>query len=161
MPKVRRKKHSIVKRHANYCRVVLKQFNAVVVWVGGQNDNNCILVDAKNLKTINPEKALVGALSDVAHDWTVYCAAFGRRQDGQEYMKGDLVKAPRCFQYQISDQLNELHMNIVRSMNHTHRVGIGWIACPWGLDFSEEQAAKLFDKFGGWDAERLELNEVS
>lgn len=152
-----RKKHSISKRNAAYSRALLKRMNAVVVWIAGQYDSKCILVNLKTGDLITIGRGLQGAISDVAHDWTVYCAAMGRRQDGEEYMKGAQVHAPRCYQHQISDKLNDVHMGIINDMNPNHRCGVGWIACPCGADISEDQAGRLFDKLGAWDNERLDV----
>lgn len=157
----KRKPHNIHKRHAAYARALLKRLNAVVIWVAGQHDSKCILVSLKTGDMIPIGAELQGAIANVAHDWTVYCAAMGRRQDGEEYMKGAQVHAPRCYQFQIADQLNDVHMDIIRDMNPNHRCGAGWIACPFSADISEEQAGMLFDKHGGWALERLELKDVA
>jgi hypothetical protein len=148
----KRKRHSINKRHATYSRALLHRMGAVVVWIAGQHDNKCVLAHLKTGKLITMDRHLAGAISDVQHDWSIYCAAFGRQHDGSEYMKGDVVIAPRCYQSQIADELSDIHTRILRDMNPKHRVGLGWIACPWGEDLDEATAAKLFDQLGGWDA---------
>lgn len=152
-----RKKHSIKKRHAAYSRALLHRLSAVVVWIAGQHQNACVLVSLKTGKLITMGPELAGAIADVQHDWSVFCAAFGRRQDGEEYMKAELVEAPRCYQSQISDQLHEIHVGIMNGMNPAHRCGLGWIACPWGADLDEAQCGELFDKLGAWSAEKLEV----
>lgn len=156
-----RKKHSIHKRHANYSRALLHRLNAVVVWISGQHDSKCILVSLKTGDMIPIGRELQGAIADVAHDWTIYCAAMGRRQDGEEYMKGSLVEAPRCYQHQISDQLEQIHRQIIADLNPNHLCGAGWIACPYGADITEEQAGQLFEKLGGWAHEKLQLGSVA
>lgn len=155
----KRKKHNPAKRHAAYCRALLKQLNAVVAWVAGQHNNACVLISVKTGKTITMGPELERAISDVQHDWSIYCAVFGRRQDGQEYMMGSTVIAPRCYQLQIADQLSDIHTGILRGMNPQHRVGLDWLACPWGEDISEEDAGRLFDQLGGWSAEHIEVEE--
>ena len=157
MSKKRNKRHNIHKRHALYSRALLKQLNSAVVWIAGQRNNACVLANMKTGDLIPIGKELQGAIADVAHDWSVYCAVFGRRQDGEEYMRGVQVDAPRCYQHHIADQLNEIHMREFESMNPNHRVGLGWIACPWGADISEEMAGRLFDRLGAWDNEKLEV----
>lgn len=152
-----RKKHNINRRHANYSRALLHRLNAVIVWIAGQRNNACILANLKTGDIIPIGKELQGAITDVAHDWSIYCAAMGRRQDGEEYMKGSIVKAPRCYQHQIADQLEDIHRSVINDMNPNHRCGVGWIACPWGEDISEEAAGNLLGKLGGWAHEKLEF----
>jgi len=153
----KRKKHNPAKRHATYSRALLRKLNAMVAWVAGQNENACVLVSIKTGKKITMMPELERAISEVQHDWSIYCAAFGRRHDGEEYMMSSIVHAPRCYQSQISDQLGEIHTGILRGMNPHHRVGLGWIACPWGGDISEKAAGELFDALGGWSAKRADI----
>lgn len=157
----KRKRHSIKRRHATYSRALLHRLHAVVVWVAGQHNNACVLVSLKTGKLITMGPELAGAIGDVPHDWSVYCAVFGRTQAGEEYMQGSAVIAPRCYQSQIAEQLSEIHTGILRNMNPQHRVGLGWIACPWGADISEDEAGRLFDQLGGWRAEHIEIREVA
>lgn len=153
----KRKAHNINKRHAAYSRALLKQLRAGIVWIAGQHDSKCLLVNLHTAEQIPIGRELQGAIETVAHDWSIYCGAMGRRQDGEEYLKGALVKAPRCHQHQLADQLNDLHRDIIESVNPAHRCGAGWIACPWGWDIPEEDAATLFDRLGGWNLEKLEM----
>lgn len=146
----RNKKHNPRKRHAAYARAMLKRLNAVVVWVAGQNDGAVRLVNLKTGHEIPVVREIVNAVADVAHDWSVLCVALGRRQDGEEYIQTVPVVAPRCYQDQIADELNEVHMNLIRSMNPNHRSGIAWIACPWGMDIDDSKAAGLLDSMGAW-----------
>ncbi|GGO89199.1 hypothetical protein GCM10011348_46390 [Marinobacterium nitratireducens] len=157
----KRKGHSIHKRHAAYSRALLHRLSAVVLWVAGQNDNKCILVSLKTGKAITIGPELYRAIDGVQHDWATYCAVFGRRQDGEEYMQGATIMAPRCYQSQIATQLGEIHTEILRGMNPQHRVGIGWIGCPWGQDISEADAGRLFEMHDGWSAEKIEIKEAS
>jgi len=157
----KRKPHNATKRHATYSRALLKQLRAGVVWIAGQHDSKCLLVNLHTAEQIPVGPELQGAIAQVAHNWTVYCAVMGRRQDGQEYLKGVQVDAPRCYQHQIADQLNEVHLGLIRDMNPNHRCGAGWIACPWGWDIPEEDAATLLDRLGGWNLDKLELKDVA
>lgn len=157
--KNRNKKHNPRKRHAAYARALLKKLNAVVVWVAGQNDGAVRLVNLRHGHEIPVVKELVGAIADVPHDWSVLCVALGRRQDGQEYIQTVPVSAPRCFQDQIADELNNVHMDLIRQMNPNHRAGIAWIACPWGADISDSVAAGLLENLGAWclEPEQIEV----
>lgn len=76
-------------------------------------------------------------------------------------MKGSLVEAQRCYQHQISDQLEQIHRQIIADLNPNHLCGTGWIACPYGADITEEQAGQLFDRLGGWGHEKLELRSIA
>lgn len=153
----KRSRSNLTKRHAALSRALLKQMQAVVVWVCGQNDNAIQLINLRNGNSYRVTPKIVHAVADVAHDWTIYCAALGRRQDGQEYMQSKLVIADQCYQSDISDQLNAIHIDILKQMNPKHRAGLAWIACPWGEDIPEDAAGALLEKMDAWCLESADI----
>lgn len=64
----KRRKHSAKKRHATYSRALLSSLKAVIIWVAGQNNSNCLLVSLTTGDTIRVDSALAGAIGEVQHD---------------------------------------------------------------------------------------------
>ena len=71
------------------------------------------------------------------------------------YIKGDLVYVPEpCLQQDLAPKLDELHQEILTRIPDKHLIGAAWFASPFGKDFSEEEAFKIFDSMGAFNRER-------
>jgi len=54
----------------------------------------------------------------------------------------------------IEDVIEETYEDLVTESNPTHRVGSGWIAIPFEVSLTEEQAAWVFDTVGVWSQQK-------
>lgn len=98
-----------------------------------------------NCKLIMATKRISQALIDVPHRWTLYLAVFCRRQDGEQYTKAIELETNGIYRAaQLTEVIKEHHTQLVKAQNPGHVVSSGWIAFPYPIEFSEEQADKLF-----------------
>lgn len=80
------------------------------------------------------------------HRWTLYLAVFCERQDGEKYTKAIELETNGIYRAaQLTEVIKEHHTQLVKAQNPGHVVSSGWIAFPYPIEFSEEQADRLFD----------------
>mgnify|MGYP001092974971 CR=1 FL=1 len=156
-----RKKYNPLKASIRTVEQMFRKQRIALVYVVGQHDGRIIFYSMKHRKEVNVNLQIQQLLMRTPHNWSIFCAAMGRRQDGQEYMKAEQIDAPRCNHAQVTEQLSHIHMRILQEMNPAHRVGAGWIACPFAIDLDESEAGEVFDRLGGWELEKLELRDVA
>lgn len=96
-------------------------------------------------KLIHSTPPIVSALCDVAHRWTLYLAVFC--DSGRErYTKAVELEPQGIYRSdRLTDVIREHHTALVEAQNPNHVVSSGWIAFPYQIEFSEEQADRLFD----------------
>lgn len=98
-----------------------------------------------NCKLIHATPRIASALCDVPHRWTLYLAAFC--DSGRErYTKAVELSPQGIYRSEhLTDVIREHHTALVEAQNPNHIVSSGWIAFPYQIEFSEEQADRLFD----------------
>lgn len=96
-------------------------------------------------KLIHATPPIASALCDVAHRWTLYLAVFC--DSGRErYTKAVELEPQGIYRAdRLTDVIREHHTALVEAQNSSHVVSSGWIAFPYRIEFSEEQADRLFD----------------
>lgn len=113
----------------------------------------CIVVDLKSNRVVPPEskegKQVIAALSR-PHVWSCFIAAFGRSLD--QYMKSEqIITSSRYYQADLAPTFEEYHTKLIKSVPEHHRCGVGWIASPEARDFTEKEAADIFEALGVWE----------
>lgn len=96
-------------------------------------------------KLIHATPRIASALCDIPHRWTLYLAVFC--DSGRErYTKAVELSPQGIYRSErLTDVIREHHTALVREQNPNHVVSSGWIAFPYQIEFSEEQADRLFD----------------
>jgi len=115
----------------------------------------CVVFNIKQGRIIPPEsregKQVIAALGR-PHTWSCYCAAFGRTQLGEQYMKSSVVVTEtRYFQEDLAPVFEEEHAQLIKAVPDHHRCAIGWIASPQGVEFTEKEAESIFSALGVWE----------
>lgn len=146
----KRKAYNPVKRINLLAKSVLK--GHAVVFVGG-NGGKCDLVDIKKAHIYQPRMEVARVIEQGRFKWAILCAAFCRGQDGQEYMKSQLVYSPEeCRQSDLAGTVEGLHQSMIRNeINQQHLLNVGWLAAPVQGDIDEGVAGKIFAKAGAWE----------
>mgnify|MGYP003640523642 FL=1 len=68
-------------------------------------------------------------------------------------MKTDQPFTPKpMLQRHMIDELTKCHVELVQSVNPAHKVNVGWIASPSGIDLINEGdlAMNIFENMGAW-----------
>lgn len=96
-------------------------------------------------KLIHATPRIASALCDVPHRWTLYLAVFC--DSGRErYTKAVELSPQGIYRSErLTDVIREHHTALVKAQNPNHVVSSGWIAFPYPIEFSEDQADRLFD----------------
>lgn len=96
-------------------------------------------------KLIHATPRIASALCDVPHRWTLYLAVFC--DSGRErYTKAVELSPQGIYRSErLTDVIRERHTALVKAQNPRHVVSSGWIAFPYQIEFSEDQADRLFD----------------
>lgn len=98
-----------------------------------------------NRKLIMVGPAVAKALCDISHQWTLYLAVFcdsGR----EKYTKAIEVTPQGIYKAErLTDVIREHHTDLVKAQNPGHVKSSGWIAFPYPIEFSVEDAGLLFD----------------
>ncbi|MGL6296236.1 MAG: hypothetical protein ACRC3K_07525, partial [Plesiomonas sp.] len=127
------------KRYYTIARLVVKDL--LVVFVAGKNENGKVQVWNRKRQRIEPISATTAsAIADVPHKWVQHCVVTGRRQDGQQYAKLEIM-APQhpVTQSQIAASCNELHNGMVAKFNGMHRLTAAWVASPSGIELDDQE----------------------
>lgn len=99
-----------------------------------------------NCKLILASNQIAKALIDVAHHWTLYLAVFCEDQLGRKYTKAIELETNGIYKADhLTEVIKKHHTRLVKDQNPTHVKSSGWIAFPYSIEFSEQQADKLFD----------------
>lgn len=96
-------------------------------------------------KLIHATSRIAAALCDIPHRWTLYLAVFC--DSGRErYTKAVELSPQGIYRSErLTGVIREHHTALVKAQNPRHVVSSGWIAFPYPIEFSEEQADRLFD----------------
>lgn len=98
-----------------------------------------------NCKLILASNRITKALNDIPHRWTLYLAVFCERQDGEQYTKAIELETVGIYRAaQLTDVIQEHHVQLVNAQNPGHVVSSGWIAFPYPIEYSEKDADALF-----------------
>lgn len=115
----------------------------------------CIMINIKGCRIIPPEsregRQVVAALGR-PHTWSCTIGVFGRTQLGEQYMKSEVITtSSRYYQADLAPTFEEYHAKLIPSIPEHHRVAVGWLASPSGVELSEKQASEIFESMGAWD----------
>jgi len=139
-------KHNMQLRQQRFNESMLRQFS--ISFIGAEK---CNIIKSKDGQLINADLKLIQLFTKFPYKWSVYIAVFYRDQHGKDYMKSELAILPDYrYQADISEALCDLHMDLAKRGNEKHFVNVGWMASPTGHQWSEEEAASVFDKLGAW-----------
>ena len=109
------------------------------------------LIHMLSAKKIVCGSALVTAINDIPHQWTIYLSAFCLDQRGERYIKSVEIATPGIHMAgQLTDVIAHHYRGLMETCNRRHLIGIAWIANPCGVSLSEEQAAHIYDVTGAW-----------
>jgi hypothetical protein len=143
----KRKGHSPYKRKRLLAQHLLK--NSVIAYTTGEP--NCILLNRKTLKREVVHSINYSLITTLPYKWSVYLAALGKK-DGENFVMGDIVISPDYYyQTDLIPFLEDQHQQVIKRMNSKWYIGAAWVASPFGYDFSEEEAYRIFDSIGAFD----------
>lgn len=151
---MKRKPHNMQKRMTAASASLLRQHGVCVVNIDPANRQG--LMSRKSLKNVRHSQAMANAVCDYAHQWVIYIGAFCIYQNGDRYLKSVEVAPVARYKSSSLDEVIEHHYReLVSECNATHVVGSGWIALPYAIELSEEQAYAVFDAAGGWSSDNV------
>ena len=146
---MKRKSNNRARRNLLCTRAALRSNCVAVVNVGERQG----LVHWKNLKSIGGSHRIADGICDLAHHWTIYLAVFCQAQSGERYIKADeIAPAGMHRSEKLVDVMEHYHDELTATCNPTHVVGRGWIALPYPVSLTEEQADRVFDAVGAWNS---------
>lgn len=97
-----------------------------------------------NLKMIKAGQRIAQALCGIPHRWTIYLAVF-LGSDREQYTRAvDLLPQGIYRAEHLTGVIREHHTALVKNQNPNHVMSSGWIAFPYPIDFTPEQADALF-----------------
>lgn len=118
-------------------------------------DESAKILDGRTGEFIDATETLVNALCRVAHRWSCLTAVHCYIElTGERYMKTDQPFTPKpMLQRHMIDELTDCHVKLVQSVNPAHKVNVGWIASPAGIDLINEGdlAMNIFENMGAWE----------
>lgn len=149
-PKNRRKKNTMQGRAQRVAPSELRYYG--VLFLSGWD--HTLLIDMRTGDPVPATTEIDIALKRLRYDWTVVMAVLCRDSEGEPYLRLQKEPFPKSYQKDIVDQQVELHRGLIKSCNHQHYEGFGWISNPYGWDLSNEDAMYIFEKHGAWSEER-------
>lgn len=127
--------------------------NYGICWVGARN-RKCLLGNLRTGAIVRPNPDQATALLELPFKYTVVCAVFCRDQLGTEYMRYETVKIrDKHIHTELFDLLTEIHVDLIKGVNQSHKITVGWLACPV-IDTEivpEDNLDKIFRAMGGFD----------
>ncbi|MGE8501649.1 MAG: hypothetical protein ACN6P1_05365 [Pseudomonas sp.] len=146
-----RKPYNHQARLATYFRSLLRSNHVAVLDI--EHLELQVLVDWKKPAAItcNRRVAVVDAITEMPHRWSIYLAALCRDQHGVPYMRSVEVAPQGNYKAaHLSDVIEAYCVDLKGSSNPNHLVGMAWIAIPAEVTLTEAQAERVFDAFGAW-----------
>ena len=144
----RTKKYNPLKQLDLVAKQALK--NAAVGYVTGSD--GCKLVDLRNGKTSNASHTTIKLISTLRHKWSVFIAVFGIDSSGQKYMKSEEIQVDRpVLQSELSEILNEKHLELGNNFNKKHLINYGWIGTTYAKSWDEAEAFELLSNLGAFE----------
>lgn len=152
--KPRNKANSNMKRLTLTSRYVMKGL-AIVFTLGEQ----ATFVNMRTKQIIPACNTMVTAAREVQHNWKVYTAVMLENQVGERYTTiNDCSPERACYQEDILDNLNQVHIKQIDATKLADRVNAGWVAIPSGVELTEAQVVELLECLPCWDVyERGEI----
>ncbi|WP_312141279.1 hypothetical protein [Stutzerimonas nitrititolerans] len=142
-------------RFERVSRAILRQFRVAVVNIDPEGRQG--LVDWKTAKNIAPTPKIATAVCDLAHRWVIYIGAFCVDDQGSRYIKAVEIAPNGIYRTDsLAGVLEEHYRALVKGCNPSHIIGSGWIANPGGASLDEEQAYRVFEACGAWEARLAE-----
>lgn len=149
-----RKAHNMQKRMTTSSASLLRQHGVCVVNIDPSNRQG--LMSWKSLKNVRHSQVMANAVCDYAHQWVIYIGAFCVDQKGDRYLKSvEVAPIARYKASSLEEVIEHHYRELVSECNATHVVGSGWIALPYAIELSEEQAYVVFDAAGGWASDNV------
>lgn len=145
-----RKSHNMQKRMATASASLLRQNGVCVVNIDPANRQG--LMSWKSLKNVRHSPTMANAVCDYAHQWVIYIGAFCIDQNGDRYLKSvEVAPVARYKSESLADVIDHHYRALISECNATQVRGSGWIALPYAIEMSEEQAYAVFEAAGGWN----------
>ena len=147
----KRRPNNAEARMVRYSRAMLRSNHVAVIDVEASNLHTLINWKKASAITTNARKALVDAVCDIPHHWTIYLAAIHRGQGGECYMKSTEVALQGVYLAKHLESVLEEHCAKLRARcNPNHLQSMAWIATPYDLTLDEAHAGHIFEMFGAW-----------
>lgn len=146
--KKRNKKHNPLLHAIRRTESILKHYCVINV---NNRGGLCKLLKLHDGEEVSITENVFNSLSYTRFTWSIYIAGFGF--DGSKYYtKSKIVISDKPYlQADLITFLNDEHRKLLESFNPSQLCGFGWLASPTCHDFSEEQAFKLFEKYGAFN----------
>ena len=145
-----RKPHNRRARLERACRALLSTNHVAVVNIDPVGRQ--FLINWKSAKKI-VSRQVVDAVCDMSHHWSICIGAFCTDQFGDSYIKFSKVAPAGIYLAKhLDDFIEEHYRALLASCNPMHLVGSGWIATPYDVELSDEQARMVFDAVNAWPA---------
>lgn len=147
----KRKPNSAHARMVRYSRAMLRQNHVAVLDLEHCNLHTMINCRNASLITTNARRALVDALCDIPHPWTIYLAGLHRPDNADPYMKSEELALGGIYKAESLVDVIEPRARALQAVcNPNHFIGMAWIAMPYEASLSTAEAERIFDAFGAW-----------
>lgn len=144
------------RRKYNQARTLQKLSDATlkgyaVAFVTGHGDYNKF-IDLKKMIVRNPSQAEYDHISKVEHHWCMHMAVLSRKENGSEHMDYVVQRSvQRVLHSDLVSHFNDVHQELIKSVNQSRLVAAAWVACPGGNELTEHQLMTIFGKMQGWN----------
>ncbi|MCY1548681.1 hypothetical protein D9M68_848050 [compost metagenome] len=147
----KRKPHNRQARLQRNCHALISANHVAVVDAEASEVQTLINWKTASLITGPNRRAMVDAVCDMPHRWSIYLAALCCDQLGERYMKSVEVEPQGIYLASRLEPVIETYSVELRDgCNPKHLRGMAWIAIPTSISLDEEQAARIFDAVGAW-----------
>lgn len=154
MAKKKRKKNTLIKRHAMIGRTALK--NLCIAMVLGEA-KYCTVMNFKSCNEVKVSKEIAGLIANIPWQWYIECSVVCRDQHGEEYVVSEPVYCQSAYRQsdpRLNDFLNTHHKAFLAKQNPLHVVTLAWVAVPV-IGKTEEldinTLGKIYNKLGAFD----------
>lgn len=146
-----RKPYNHKARLANYYRSMLRSNHVAVLDIEHLELQTIINWKNDTLVTSNSRLALVDAITDIPHRWTIYLAGLHRPDNADPYMKSEELALDGIYRAEsLIDVIEPRSIELKARCNPNHLIGMAWIAMPYQATLTTAQAERVFDAFGAW-----------
>ena len=133
-------------------KVVVKQLTRqiLVAWCPGYPEPICFNTngDPLNIEAVDVKVAFMTK----ALPWSSHCLVLCRDQNKQQYIRSQELLAKGEYLYKdLAKPLNDLHQALLNGTNPQHRLNVGWVSSPAGIDVDIELADKIMIAMNAWD----------
>lgn len=149
----KRKPNSAHARMVRYSRAMLRSNHVAVLDIEASSLHTLVNWKNATLITSNARRALVDALCDIPHRWTIYLAGLHRPENAEPYMKSEELALDGIYLAESLIDVIEPRVQALRpKCNPNHFIGMAWIAMPYEATLTTAEASRIFDAFGAWRA---------